>query len=71
MRFNEWLAETTRVAAIWHGVDLAQVSRPYLSRQLWAWFVAGVPSWEAAGLAKNVLSAPTTPEPEKRASGRA
>jgi hypothetical protein len=56
MRFDQWLAETARVAAGWHGIDLDQVARPYLRRQLWAWFVAGVPSWEAAGLAKNVFA---------------
>jgi hypothetical protein len=67
MRFDQWKAETARIAAGMYGIDLDRVPKPYL----WSLYTGGIPSWEAARLCRNVVAAqedqPDTTKRVKRA----
>jgi hypothetical protein len=53
MPFNDWRAETARIAAGMYRVELDRVSKAYLWR-LWR---GDVSVWEAAQLCRNVVAA--------------
>ena len=53
MRFEEWKAEAARIASGMYGVELVRVPKPYL----WSLYAGGIPTWEAAQLCQNVITA--------------